>query len=282
MSKNFDLFLNNMRTSIKSFDFFVNWNKVNTNIENLEYELNILNILLHKKDYKKYLKIIWDNNRKSLEILPFFIALKEYNINILYEHNYYYYDFKNLSDFEKLVLFYEKTGLKNLFLNGNISDLYSYLYGVEVGLDSNGRKNRGGLIMEKLVEIYIKDFVNNNKLSYLSQANFDKIKNEYNIEVPLDYSKRRYDFVIKSNNNIYLIETNFYNSGGSKLKSVAGEFKELNTYLKNYDNIKFIWITDGLNGWKTTKLPLKSAYLQIENMYNIKDLENDIFKQIVV
>lgn len=282
MSKNFDLFLNNMRTSIKSFDFFVNWNKVNTNIENLEYELNILNILLHKKDYKKYLKIIWDNNRKSLEILPFFIALKEYNINILYEHNYYYYDFKNLSDFENLVLFYEKTGLKNLFLNGNISDLYSYLYGVEVGLDSNGRKNRGGLIMEKLVEIYIKDFVNNNKLSYLSQANFDKIKNEYNIEVPLDYSKRRYDFVIKSNNNIYLIETNFYNSGGSKLKSVAGEFKELNTYLKNYDNIKFIWITDGLNGWKTTKLPLKSAYLQIENMYNIKDLENDIFKQIVV
>ena len=44
----------------------------------------------------------------------------------------------------------------NLIQNHLISNLYDYVTGVESGLDSNGRKNRGGHLMEDLVEEHIK------------------------------------------------------------------------------------------------------------------------------
>ena len=50
----------------------------------------------------------------------------------------------------------EHTGLFDLLKNHIIRDLVDYVTGVETGLDSNGRKNRGGHLMEDLVEGYIK------------------------------------------------------------------------------------------------------------------------------
>ena len=53
--------------------------------------------------------------------------------------------------------FMRATGLFDLLANHVISNLYDYATGVEVGLDSNGRKNRGGHQMERLVEKFLRE-----------------------------------------------------------------------------------------------------------------------------
>ena len=64
------------------------------------------------------------------------------------------------------IKFMRETGLFELLQNHIINNLYDYLLGVEVGLDSNGRKNRGGHLMEDLVESYIE------KAGYIKNQNY--------------------------------------------------------------------------------------------------------------
>ena len=45
---------------------------------------------------------------------------------------------------EQYIAFMRKTGLLSLISNHIVNNLVDYALGVETGLDSNGRKNRGG------------------------------------------------------------------------------------------------------------------------------------------
>ena len=51
-------------------------------------------------------------------------------------------------EIDLFVKFFKKSGLENLIRSKKITNIYDYVIGVEAGLDSNGRKNRGGTIME--------------------------------------------------------------------------------------------------------------------------------------
>ena len=51
--------------------------------------------------------------------------------------------------------FMRKTGLFDLMENHIVNNLVDYVTGIETGLDSNGRKNRGGHLMENLVEGFL-------------------------------------------------------------------------------------------------------------------------------
>lgn len=168
----------------------------------------------------------------------------------------------------------------NLFKKDGIKNLVDYVIGVEVGLDSNGRKNRGGALMEKIVESYIKKLCVENGFKYLSQARSTEIKTKWGIEVKVDKSERSFDFAVYNSKNkkIKLIEINFYNGGGSKLKAVCGEFKDLYRELKKQD-IDFIWITDGL-GWNTTKRPLEETYNNNDYVFNLSMLEEGILSKL--
>lgn len=57
---------------------------------------------------------------------------------------------------EQYKTFMRKTGIFDLMENHIISSLVDYVTGIETGLDSNGRKNRGGHLMENLVESFIR------------------------------------------------------------------------------------------------------------------------------
>jgi len=123
------------------------------------------------------------------------------------------YDFtkKNLNDedIERCLTFVKKTGLKNLISSRKIKNLVDYMIGVEAGLDSNGRKNRGGHAMENIVEVFVSDLCKRKGFRYLKEANAAKIKSELGYDVPVDRSSRRYDFVIDNGKALFIIETNF-------------------------------------------------------------------------
>lgn len=133
--------------------------------------------------------------------------------------------------------------------------------------------------MEGIVEVFVKDMCEKNKYRYVREATAGKIKDVFSLNVPVDKSSRRYDFVIHNGKSLYLIETNFYGGGGSKLKSTAGEYKSLQDYLRKSGH-PFIWITDGL-GWKTTIRPLKEAFNHIDFVLNLSFIENGVLEHIV-
>lgn len=284
MQKDFNNLITTFKSSIKTWDYFVNWKKVFANGSNLEITLNKLNYLLGKDNLKEEFKKLYSSNPDIVKALPVLLAVRENKLEVFDKviKNSEFFDFSSTEkNPDKYYEFLEKSGLAHLFQKDGIKNLVDYVMGVEVGLDSNGRKNRGGSLMEEIVESFIRDLCNRNGFEYLSQARATAIKSKWNVDVKVDKSERSFDFAVfnPKNKKVKLFEVNFYNGGGSKLKAVCGEFKSLYTELKE-QNIDFIWITDGL-GWFTTKRPLEETYNHNEYVFNLNMLEAGILDKLL-
>lgn len=288
----FQQFISSLRSSIKIWDYFVNWQKVNDNLKGIEIELNILNSLIGKKDFKNEFISLIKKYPNVVKTFPSLLAVREIKLEIMKDYkkgdlSYLTFTFDKkdrISDneAEKYYTFIEKSGLIDLFYDKKVKNFVDYVLGVEVGLDSNGRKNRGGSLMEEVVEVFIKKAINKNTdLEYMAQATPNKIQEKWNYEVKFEISARSFDFAIynKKTKKLFLVETNFYNDGGSKLKSVCGEFKSLFNELQK-QSIAFIWITDG-NGWKKTKRPLEETFNNNDFVFNLALLEQGLLDKVL-
>lgn len=196
------------------------------------------------------------------------------------------YNFKSQNlPLDQYKIFMQKTGLFDLISNHIINNLVDYVTGIEVGLDSNGRKNRGGHLMEDLVERYIQHSGFKKDINYFKEMTISEITNKFNIDLSSisnnGKTEKRFDFVIKTNSTVYGIETNFYSSSGSKLNETARSYKNLALESRNIPNFKFIWFTDG-KGWFNAKHNLEETFDIMEHIYNINDLENDILNNIII
>ncbi|MEN6387258.1 MAG: type II restriction endonuclease [Phycisphaerales bacterium] len=280
-----------LKDTISGWEYFINWTKVFQGIKNVEVDLNILNYLIGKGDIEQELIGLLEQYPSIVKAIPLLIACRESKFQILKgfsnENGFQYenYDFSINSKIEKnkVVEFAKNTGFLTLLKDKKIKSIVDYVIGIEVGLDSNGRKNRGGTAMEKIIEFYVKDVCARNNYEYLKEATSKEIKKKWDINLKVDKSSRRIDFVIKKNHSLILIETNFYGGGGSKLKSTAGEYKSMFDFWKK-DGHDFVWITDGA-GWKTTKLPLHETFEYIDYILNLdmvgKGLLDDILLGIL-
>ncbi|MCK9225916.1 MAG: type II restriction endonuclease [Candidatus Muirbacterium halophilum] len=285
----FKVFIDTLKITNTKWNYFVNWEKVFENKKNVEISLNLLNYLIGKENIEKEFIDLIMQYPEIVIILPGLIACRQKKLYILnsYSHsgfNYKKITFSNkksvtLEEAEFFLEFIKNTGFLELLKSKNIKNVVDYFIGVEVGLDSNGRKNRGGAMMEEITEYFIEDLCKKTGFSYLSQVSSTKIKNEWNIELKSDKSSRRIDFAINNGENLYLIETNFYGGGGSKLKSTAGEYKSMYDWWKN-DNKKFIWITDGV-GWKTTQRPLRETFEYTDFILNLEMVRLGLLESII-
>lgn len=284
MNKDFNNLITTFKSSIKTWDYFVNWKKVFTNSSELEITLNKLNYLLGKENLKVEFEKLYSSNPDIVKALPVLLAVRENKLEVFDKvtKNSEFFDFSGTEkDSAKYYEFLEKSSLARLFQKDGVKNLVDYVMGVEVGLDSNGRKNRGGTLMEEIVESFIQELCNRKGFEYIAQARSTEIKSKWNVDVKVDKSERSFDFAVfnPKNKKVKLFEVNFYNGGGSKLKAVCGEFKSLYTELKD-QNIDFIWITDGL-GWFTTKRPLEETYNHNEYVFNLNMLEAGILDKLV-
>ena len=284
----FQYLISNLKDSNTYWDYFVNWTKVFGNIRDVELNLNILNYLIGKKDFDKEFRYLLKKHPSVNSVIPVLLACRDKNFNILTKYTgdglqYDSFTFKDSSvddaQIEKALGFVKGTGLISIFKEEKIKNVVDYVTGVEVGLDSNGRKNRGGTTMENIVEVFIKKICDDNEFEYIRGATSRKIKAKFNKDVPVDKSSRIYDFAIYNNKQIYLVETNFYGGGGSKLKSTAGEYKSLYAFLSKA-GVPFIWITDG-QGWRTTERPLEETFNHIDYLFNLSMLEQGILSEII-
>ena len=285
----FSYLINNLNDSIRYWDYFVNWEKVLGNTRDLEMDLNILNYLIGKNDIEKEFSYLLKKHPQVVSLIPVLLACRESQFKILTNlssGNLKYEDFsfknkKSLSETEisKAVRFAKETGLLKIFKDKAIKNVVDYTVGIEVGLDSNGRKNRGGTAMETVVETFIADICKSQGFSYLKQATSEKVFAKWKLKLSMDKSSRRFDFAVYNGKTLYLIEANYYGGVGSKLKATAGEYKSLYDFISK-DGHKFIWITDGL-GWESTTRPLEETFNHIEYLLNLKMLTVGLLEDII-
>ena len=285
MKRNFDEWINNFKSSISNYSYYADFKKIYKNVDKVKVELNILNSLIGSKTIEEDFKNIMLKYPETLECIPLLLAVRSTEIFVKDEINEYLFDFKKMVySMDDYVRFMQESGLFDLLQNHIINNLYDYVLGIEVGLDSNGRKNRGGHLMEDLVEKYIKESGFVKDVNYFKEMYLNDIEKRWNIDLSSlsgnNVSTKRFDFVIKTPKQIYLIETNFYVSSGSKLNETARSYEMLAKKAKIIDGITFIWITDGL-GWHDAKNNLKETFNELETMYNINDLESGILKQVL-
>lgn len=283
MNKDFNNLITTFKSSIKTWDYFVNWKKVFSNSSDLEISLNKLNYLLGKDNLEDEFKKLYGSNPDIVKALPVLLAVRENKLEVFDKatKNLELFDFSGKAQNpSKYFEFLDKSGLARLFQKDGIKNLVDYVMGVEVGLDSNGRKNRGGTLMEEIVGTFVSEFCKKNGYEFMPQARSTSIKAKWGVDVKVDKSERSFDFAVYNpvNKKIKLFEANFYNGGGSKLKAVCGEFRTLYTELKAQD-IDFIWVTDGL-GWHTTKRPLEETYNHNEYVFNLNMLESGILNEL--
>lgn len=288
--KNEDELFNKITQSFKEkitkWDYFVNWAKVFGNIEPIEKELNLLNFLIGKEDIETEAFLLIKQYPQVIKAFPILIAIREKSIDILIDTKHFIYkkySFSKgkLSDEEckELAYFVVNSGIGEILKDKKVKNLVDYATGVEVGLDSNGRKNRGGTLMESLVEEFVSDTCQNLGLQYMAQATSKKIKEQWNLDVIVDKSSRQLDFAINKKGKLFFIEVNFYGGGGSKLKSTATEYIEMNRYW-NKQGIEFIWVTDGA-GWKSTLKPLREYFDKADYLLNLEMLKDNLLSIII-
>lgn len=287
----FDFLISNLKPSNMLWSYFVNWEKVLRNTKQIELALNNLNYLIGKSDFDKEFRYLLKQNPSITKSIPTLVVRdglnsKKFKIVVDFKDKklvYEDFDFtkENVSDedIEKYLIFVKKSGLRDLIVNKEIKNLVDYMVGIEAGLDSNGRKNRGGHAMEDIVEVFIQDLCKKEEIRYLKEANADRIRKEFGYSVPVDKSSRRYDFVIDSGKGLSLIETNFYGGGGSKLKSTAGEYRNLSDVLNG--KYKFFWITDGY-GWKKTVRPLHETFSHNDYVFSLAMLEKGVLEYLIL
>lgn len=292
--RSFEAWLGQFKKTIYDFDYYVDFQKVYEHVDEIENELNLLNGLVGKPDPEEKFRKLMKQYPEIRKALPILIAIRGTELEIFHKGKSLFYNFgRNPNTVDEYALLMRETGLFDMFAHHIIGDVKDYVSGVEVGMDTNARKNRGGHAMEGFIGGAIEAagfkpgritrkasgvYDSEVYLSYLSQQfpnlDLDPIAND-------DNADKRFDFVVKTDKCLYGIEVNFYSGGGSKLNETARSYKELALATKDIKGFKFVWFTDG-GGWKSAKRNLKETFLVLDDVYNIAEIEQGVMRKLFV
>ena len=285
MKRNFNEWLSTMKDSIATWKYYTDFDKVYGNVESIKVELNILNSLINSKNIENDFKNLLVNYPSTLKVVPILLAKREKEIKINDIKGEFVFNFSKPNySIDEYSRFMRETGLFDLLENHIISNLIDYVTGVEVGMDTNGRKNRTGDVMEDLVESYIVKYGFIKNVTYFKEMTKTEIERNFNLDLSCisnnGKTEKRFDFVMYENGKVYACECNFYGSSGSKLNETARSYKNLAIESKQVPNFVFVWFTDGI-GWNTAKHNLEETFDVLDTMFNINDLENGVLDSLM-
>ena len=286
MKRNFNEWLETFRSSIATYDYYVDFEKVYGNIDAIKIELNILNSLIGSKNIEADFEKLLNDYPQILKCIPILLAVRGREIYAIDGDGEYLFNFKKANySAEEYKMFMRKTGLFTLISEHIINNLVDYVTGVEVGLDSNGRKNRGGHLMEDLVESYLKKSGLVRDVDYFKEMYISEIEEKWGIDLSnisnQGKAEKRFDFVVRKGSMIYGIETNFYTGSGSKLNETARSYKTIALETREIDGFTFVWFTDG-EGWKSARHNLEETFDVMDDIYCIKDLEDGVIDTLFI
>ncbi|MBQ8516757.1 MAG: type II restriction endonuclease [Akkermansia sp.] len=262
MEERFSQFLSQLKETNAGLDFYSDFAKIGRNVDEIAFSLNTLNYLIGKDDIRAAVEVIWARDKKAFDVMDILIATRKKDGRLFLDGAQQALPIQSLyGSVDGVVQFLEGTGLANVLRQKRVKDLVDYVFGVETGLDSNARKNRSGVIMEKLVAQLLSDA----GIEYSEQVSSRKFPA---IESVLGVDQKIFDFVIARPNKTYLMEVNFYSGGGSKLNETARSYTDVAPKVNSVPGFEFVWITDG-QGWYSAKNKLQEAFVAIPSIYNL-------------
>ena len=270
--KDFDKFISHLQETNQTLDFFCDFDKISQNVEDIKLSLCMLNSLIGSTDMRKSVETIWNRDRTAFDVMNILIAVRSEGKKKIIDNIGRCVLLDSLfQSADGVMEFLDSTGLTEVFKSRKINNLVDYVFGIETGLDTNARKNRSGHIMENMVA----RLFDNNDIKYRQEV--------YSYEWPeitsvLGDDEKRFDFVVQTAKMTFLIEVNFYSSGGSKLNEVARSYSDIAPKINSVPGFEFVWITDGI-GWKSARNKLQEAFTIIPSIYNLSNIQ-DFFKVI--
>ena len=287
MSRNFAEWLLTFTDSIANYKYYIDFETIYKNAEIYKIELNMMNSLIGSRNIEKDFEDLVNKYPEVLKCIPILLAVRQSEIIVLDDNgNKFEYDFNKMNyDIEQYKVFMKETGLFDLVQKHLVNNLYDYVLGVECGLNSNARKNRGGHLMEDIVERFIQKAGFKRNETYFKEMYLQEIEERWKLDMSFvsnnNTATKRFDFVIKTDKCIYGIETNFYASGGSKLNETAKSYELIAQKAKNVQGFKFVWFTDGL-GWISARNNLKETFDNMEDIYNIADMKDGVIESKII
>ena len=280
--RDFDTWLGQFRESISTYSYYVDFKKVVANAEKFRAELHLMNSLIGKENVEGEFRSLCARFPSIISTIPILLAKREMEIYAKDEEGGGVYRFSQpIQTIDEYCVFMRKTGLFELISKHLVNNLYDYVVGVEAGLDSNGRKNRGGHQMEDLV----RGFLSAANVEFYPEVNSSDIASSWHVDLsPLTNTgktEKRFDFAVRTRNTVYAIETNFYGSGGSKLNETARSYKMLALESRPINGFRFVWFTDG-KGWLSARQNLRETFDVLPSLYNIAELEGGIAERLFV
>ena len=270
--KDFDKFISQLQETNQTLDFFCDFDKISQYVEDIKLSLCMLNSLIGSTDMRKSVETIWNRDRTAFDVMNILIAVRSEGKKKIIDNIGRCVLLDSLfQSADGVMEFLDSTGLTEVFKSRKINNLVDYVFGIETGLDTNARKNRSGHIMENMVA----RLFDNNDIKYRQEV--------YSYEWPeitsvLGDDEKRFDFVVQTAKMTFLIEVNFYSSGGSKLNEVARSYSDIAPKINSVPGFEFVWITDGI-GWKSARNKLQEAFTIIPSIYNLSNIQ-DFFKVI--
>lgn len=269
----------------RDFKFLTDWKKIEKVVKKYRFEIALFDVLIKSYNFDNELRQLLSKYPDAIKVLPLLLALSNKDSEELVlvedflnwnfaEFHFNFREFNGSSEhLDKAARLFEKTGLKNFFLNLSAKSILDYTIGVQVGLDTNARKNRSGHIMEKLIEEEILSYKKSDEITFevFTQKKFKFLK-EKDILYPNELSERKADFLLVKDKNWVNIEVNFYNTSGSKPEEIVNAYTERQRYIKNSGG-HFVLITDGLGWRKKTKdnvqNQVKIAFKELDYIMNL-------------
>lgn len=269
MNKDFNKFMSQLQETNQTLDFFCDFDKIESNVNDIKLSLCMLNSLIGTTDLRKSVETIWNRDRTAFSVMDILIAVTSNGKKVILDSSGQCVVLDSLfTSVDGVMEYLEETGLADIFRQKKINDLVDFVFGIETGLDSNARKNRSGHVMEKMVA----SIFDKNNISYRKEVYSTEWQN---LQFVLGDDEKRFDFVIETSVKTYLIEVNFYSGGGSKLNEVARSYSDISPKINSVPGFEFVWITDGI-GWKSAKNKLQEAYSIIPKIYNLTNIDTFI------
>ena len=268
-------FFSSLLPSNKTYAYFVDWRKIRQTISAYVEEISLLNSLTRVANSARgqHLERMLMKYPRVVEVIPMLIAerAKRGQIDIFDPdlEEFITLDFSAKTvcseSARRIAMFCGKVGILNLF--AEIKDAHDYLLGVEVGLDSNTRKNRSGHIFEEMVRAKVSKFL---------PEGWKVIQNDPDLSLYDSAGKsaakaKTHDLVLYFGQRPRIvIECNFYNTTGSKPISIAESYPDMEQAAAERE-LTFVWVTDG-PAWRQMREPITRAMQRMSWILNFRML----------
>jgi type II restriction enzyme len=270
-----------------TYEFFVNWTKVAKNRDAFKYELALLKSLKNCSNPLSDFRDLLKKYPEVIKVIPILLACRDGLLKVLnsietglqyntFDFSKKKYDAKEIDD---IVKFTKNSGLLDMLCQ--MDSATDYLLGVEVGLDTNARKNRSGLFLEKMVTETLNELhARNSDLVFVEQKTFGYVEDKYHVKIPPTLRDRKFDYSVINKGKATTIEVNFYSGTGSKPSEIVSSYINRGEVLSSA-GWKFVWLTDGM-GWKKMQRPFHVGVENMDYVINANLLRKGLLEKIIL